>query len=156
MLLSDVPTGTHSLSISLSLSLSISLPVLPPSAGEWSLITVHGLYDEMPLAHLTSSCQLPLTSHYLQYSFSPAILLCCGMDSHLEWLESWWAFKNSNNTFFYKFQFCCGGRCFCVNESNLFSWAVNRLQILKVNDVDYSVKPDDTLKARERVVQLVT
>lgn len=54
VLLSDLPTGTLALS-----------PVPLPSAGEWSLITLHGLYDEMPLAHLTSSCQLPLTSHCL-------------------------------------------------------------------------------------------
>lgn len=54
VLLSDMPTGT------------LTLPPVPlPSTGEWSLITVHGLYDEMPLAHLTSSCQLPLTSHCL-------------------------------------------------------------------------------------------
>lgn len=54
MLLSDIPTGTLALS---------SVPL--PSTGEWSLITVHGLCDEMPLAHLTSSCRLPLTSHCL-------------------------------------------------------------------------------------------
>lgn len=52
--LSDMPTGTLALS---------AVPL--PSTGEWSLITVHGLYYEMPLAHLTSSCQLPLTSHCL-------------------------------------------------------------------------------------------
>lgn len=52
--LSYMPTGTLAFS---------AVPL--PSTGEWSLITVHGLYDEMPLAHLTSSCQLPLTSHCL-------------------------------------------------------------------------------------------
>lgn len=51
VLLSDIPTDTLTPS---------SAP--PPSTSEWSLITVHGLYDEMPLAHLTSSCRLPLTS----------------------------------------------------------------------------------------------
>lgn len=54
VLLSDMPTGTLTLS---------SVPL--PFTGEWSLITVHGLYDEMPPAHLTSACQLPLTSHCL-------------------------------------------------------------------------------------------
>lgn len=45
---------------------SLALPSVPlPSTGEWPLITVHGFYDEMPLAHLASSCQLPLTSHCL-------------------------------------------------------------------------------------------
>lgn len=39
---------------------ALCLPPVPlPSTGEWSLITVHGFYDEMPLAHLASSCQLP-------------------------------------------------------------------------------------------------
>lgn len=37
-----------------------------PSTGECSLIIVHELYDEMPLAHPASSRQWPLTSHCLR------------------------------------------------------------------------------------------
>lgn len=82
-LLSDMPTGTLTLS-----------PVPLPSTGEWSLITVHELYDEMPLAHLTASWQLPLTTHCLfalQTLFASLfnahnmyIKSFCDVDSHLE------------------------------------------------------------------------
>lgn len=43
-----------------------------------------------------------------------------------------------------------------MTESNLFSSAVNCPAHIKVNDVDYSVKPDDTLEARETGVQLAS
>lgn len=63
---------------------TLTLPPVPlPYTGEWSLITVHGFYDEMPLAHLASSCQLPLTSHYLCATQTRARLMpliLCGVD----------------------------------------------------------------------------
>lgn len=67
---------------------SHSLSHVPLSfTGEWSLITVHGLYDKMPHTYLTSSCQLPLTSHCLHVSQTVfASQFSVTLDSHLETL----------------------------------------------------------------------
>lgn len=54
-------------------SCSCPLSFVPhPLNGEWPLMTEYGLSDEMPLAHITSSCQLPLTSH--RFCASRAVL----------------------------------------------------------------------------------
>lgn len=143
VLLSDMPTGTLTLS-----------PVPLPATGEWSLITVHGLYDEMPLAHLTSSCQLPLTSHCL--CALQAVLAAC-FNTHNATIPHVWihvsdvfcqiverflrsALNYTNGTYLAPMWWQCSVICwktlfFTVikreTKSNLFSSAVNCLRILK-------------------------
>lgn len=143
VLLSDIPTGTLTLTLS---------PVPLPSTGEWSLITVHGLCDEMPLAHLTSSCRLPLTSHCLcalQTVFLPAcfmlqplhyLAVMCGFTSGIAFSvladlwRRWWAYTKSQ--MWWQCDFIWITLLFTVIKkreikSNLFSSAVNCRRILK-------------------------